>query len=156
LIILIGESSISFNIVVKSLNVDIAPVLGSVIDFNPSGLTNNSQNRLPSWTTTENNSPKTYSLSVSSNFDWYNGGYGTNDEGSYFLIKAGTRAYIDYKMFKNYTEETNGVLETKSAVFRDGAEMKVIFKTTAVRDASAVWFSNVGHPANNSNINVGI
>jgi len=146
----VGEASINFTLHVTDLGIDISPVTNNLaIDFNPVGITNSSAKRL--WTN------GTYSLSVSDNFDWYNGGYGSDASGDYFLIKSGTRAYFDYKMFKSYDKEINGAMTTKSTVFRDGAEMKIIFKTSAVRNAEAVWFSNIG-PNNTTSAakNVGI
>ena len=150
LMIQVGEESISFTLNVKSLDIDIAQVVDNLaIDFNPAGITNTSTRRL--WTN------GLYNLSVSDNFDWYNGGYGSDANGDYFLVKAGTRAIFDYKMFKSYTRELNGAMTTSSTVFRDGAEMKIIFKTSAVRNAEATWFTNMG-PNNSTSAakNVGI
>lgn len=137
LMIKVGEESITFTLKVEALDIDIAQVTDNLaIDFNPSGITNSSSRRM--W------SNGLYNLSVSNNFDWYNGGYGSDSSGDYFLVKAGTRATFDYKMFKSYTKEVDGAMTLKSTVFRDGAEMKIIFKTSAVRNAEAVWFSNMG------------
>jgi surface antigen len=144
------ETSITINLVVRPLDIDIAPVTANLaIDFNPSGITNTSSKRL--W------SNDNYSMTVSDNFDWYNGGYGSDAAGDYFLIKAGTRATFDYKMFKSYNRTIDGAVTTSSTVFRDGLEMKLIFKTSAVRNAEAVWFTNVG-PTNDTSAakNVGI
>ena len=138
LIIKCGETYITIEVAVESLDIDISPVISNLaIDFNPIGMNNNSTNR--EW------SNSNYHLTVSNNFDWYNGGYGSDATGSYFLVKAGTRAYFDYKMFKSYQHAVGeNTYETRSTVFRDGAEMKIIFKTAAVRDASATWFTNMG------------
>lgn len=132
-----GSTVIEIHINVEELDVDIAQVTDNlIIDFNPAGITNSSN--LRNW------SNGTYSMSVSNNFDWFSGGYGSDANGDYFLIKAGTRATINYKMFKSYLSTNDGVTTTNSTVFRDGAEMKIIFKTAAVRDADAVWFTNMG------------
>ena len=124
-------------------NVDIAPVTTNLaLDFNPAGISNTSAKRL--WTN------GTYSLTVSDNFDWYNGGYGSDVNGDYFLVKAGTRAIFNYPMFIKYIKSSDGgTTSDSSVVYRDGAEFKIIFKTDAVRSADAVWFTNVG-PVNNS------
>ena len=124
-------------------NVDIAPVTTNLaLDFNPAGISNTSTKRL--WTN------GTYSLTVSDNFDWYNGGYGSDVNGDYFLVKAGTRAIFDYPMFTKYIKSGDGgTTSDSSVVYRDGAEFKIIFKTDAVRSADAVWFTNVG-PVNSS------
>lgn len=127
------SQSITFSLKVAEQKIDIAPVTtGLVLDFNPQGITNTSTKRL--WT---NN---VYSMSVTDNFDWYNGGYGSDEEGDYFLIKAGTRAIFDYKMFRQAQVDNSIVNE----VFETGKELKVIFKTSAVRNADAVWFTNMG------------
>ena len=118
--------TIEMNIV--ELGIDVSPITGGLeLDFNPTGITNSSDNRL--W------SNENYHMSVSNNFDWANGGYKTDENGhSYFLIKAGTRATFDYKMF------SGGIDGNPSVV---GAEMKIIFKTENVQDANAVWLTNV-------------
>ena len=156
LAIKVGETYITIPLVVTPLNIDIAPVAGELIDFDPSVLTNNSQNRLPTWT----KNGTTYSLSVSENFNWSNdisgGGYKEDEDGKCFVIKAGSYAYLDYKMFKQHNVSTSDGTVTTNAVFDDGAEMKLIFKVTAVRDAGATWFTNMGKYAQNDNKQVGI
>lgn len=151
LTIKVGSAQISTTIVVEKLRMDLAPVTTNLaIDFDPLGMNNSSQQNRE-WTN------GTYSLTTSSNFDWFNGGYGADETGSYFLIKAGTRAYFDYKMFENYTQEVSqNVYQIKSKAFRDGAEMKIIFKTAGVRRADAVWFSNMGKPDTELDTEVGI
>jgi len=89
----------------------------------------------------------TYSMTVSNNFDWYNGGYGSDDSGDYFLIKAGTRAVFDYKMFIS-AEVENSIVNN---VFETGKEFKIIFKTNAVRNADAIWFTNMGPSSSSEN-----
>jgi len=130
----------TINLVVHGIDADVSTVDGAIIDFDPSTLTNNSINRLPSWTAGGN----TYSLTASDNFNWSTdrngGGYKEDTDGKCFVIKAGTYVDLDYKMFKS-AGGSNEVFET-------GAEMKIIFKTAAVRNAEAVWFSNVGTFAN--------
>jgi hypothetical protein len=73
------------------------------LNFDPTGLSNNSE-QARQWTN------GTYHLTVSDNFDWFNGGYGVDETGEYFLVKSGTRAYFDYKMFMQEQEqiETSG------------------------------------------------
>ena len=155
--IAVGETSLSFNVVVTESPVDIAQVTGAVINFDPTSLTNNSINRLPTWT--YNN--QTYHMTVSDNFNWANdisgGGYKEDVDGKCFVIKAGTYAEFDYKMFKQAVDNTdpeNPVFT--SSVFDKGAEMKITFKVAAVRDASAVWFSNVGNPSSTNQMPIGI
>ena len=155
--IAVGETSLSFNVIVTESSADIAPVTGAVINFDPTSLTNNSVNRLPTWT--YNN--QTYHMTVSDNFNWANdisgGGYKEDVDGKCFVIKAGTYAEIDYKMFKQAVDNTdpeNPVFT--SSVFDKGAEMKITFKVAAVRDASAVWFSNVGNPSSTNQMPIGI
>jgi len=80
-------------------------------------------------------------LSVSDNFDWNNGGYQLDEEGNtYFCVKSGTRAYINYKLFE--TDPKNS-----------GAEFKIIFKTTNVENITASFLRCLTDDVNN---NVGL
>ena len=151
----VENTTITFDYVATPMEIDIAPVAGAVIDFNPATLNNNSTNRLPSY------------LSVSDNFNWSSnwegdnqdsgGGYRTDEDGKCFVIKAGTYADIDYKMFRQHNVNAgDGTTLTTSNVFDAGAEMKIIFKVTDVRDASAIWFTNTGKFAAQDDTEVGI
>jgi len=113
---------------ITELGIDVSPISGGLeIDFNPTGTTNSSADRV--W------SNDNYHMSVSDNFDWANGGYKTDGNGdTYFLIKAGTRASFDYLMF-------SGGLDANPSIL--GSEMKIVFMTENVQDANAVWFNNV-------------
>lgn len=157
LTIKVGDTSLTFNVTVTKLAVDVAQVTGAVINFDPTTLTNNSANRLPTWT--YNN--QTYHMTVSDNFNWSDdisgGGYKEDTDGKCFVVKAGTYVEFDYKMFKqavDNTDPSNPVFT--SSVFDKGAEMKLTFKVAAVRDASAVWFTNVGNPSNTNQMPIGI
>ena len=87
-----------------------------------------------------------YTFKTSSNFNWSNdangGGYKEDVDGKCFVVKAGTHVDLNYKMFKRDSETG------RSAVYRDGMEMKIIFKTMAVRNVDAIWFSNVKEVSN--------
>lgn len=124
----VGNTYVIIKVNVTELGIDVSPITGNLeIDFNPTGITNNSENRI--W------SNDNYSMSVSDNFDWANGGYKTDENGdTYFLVKAGTRATFDYEMFA-------GGLDGNPSVI--GGEMKVVFMTENVQDKDAVWLSNV-------------
>lgn len=157
LTIKVGEVIATFNLVITELPIDVSLVSGAVINFDPSTLSNNSANRLPTWTY----DGQTYHMTVSDNFNWSDdasgGGYKEDVDGKCFVIKAGTWAEFDYKMFKQLIDNTdpeNPVFN--SSVFERGAEMKVIFKVTSVRDASAVWFTNAGSPVEGGSTKVGI
>ena len=155
--ITVDDVSLDFDVTVTEIKADVAQVAGAVINFDPSTLTNTSANRLPTWT--YNN--ETYHMTVSDNFNWSNdasgGGYKEDVDGKCFVIKAGTYAYFDYKMFKMAVDNSDpeNPIYT-SSVFDKGAEMKVIFKVSAVRDASAVWFTNVGNPSSSNQMPIGI
>lgn len=122
------NTTVTIVVNIVELGIDVSPITGGLeVDFNPTGVTNSSDNRL--W------SNSNYHMSVSENFDWANGGYQTDENGdSYFLVKAGTRAEFDYKMF------AGGLSANPSTV---GAEMKIVFMTENVQDANATWFTNV-------------
>ena len=131
----VDDESVVVNLDITASPVNVSPVTGAIIDFDPASLTNSSANRLPKWTVGAN----TYSLTASDNFNWSEdasgGGYKTDIDGKAFVIKAGSYIDLDYPMFAGTS--SNNVL-TK------GAEMKIIFKTEAVRDIEAVWFTNTG------------
>ena len=118
-------TTVTLRVEITELGYNITPITANLsFDFNPSGMSNSSSNRL--WADSTNPSVK---LSVSNNFDWENGGYQTDEDGNqYFCVKSGTRAYISHNLF--------GV-DPK----QDGAEFKVIFKTTNVRNKDAVFLT---------------
>ena len=122
------NTTVTIVVAISELGIDVNPITGGLeIDFNPTGVTNSSDNRL--W------SNSNYHMTVSENFDWANGGYQTDENGdSYFLVKAGTRAEFDYQMF------AGGLNANPSIV---GGELKIVFMTENVQDANATWFSNV-------------
>lgn len=128
-----GATSVDIVVQISNLDIDISPVTTNLVfDFNPSGRSNSDTDRLWEFINSNND---TYAMTVSYDFDWVNGGYQLDDEGDMsFLIKAGTRAYIDCRMF----ERSSGLVQ------RYGQHFKVIFKTENVRDASATWLSCMG------------
>ena len=122
-----GNTSVTIKINITELGIDVSPITGGLeLDFNPTGVTNNSDNRL--W------SNANYHMTVSNNFDWANGGYKVDENGdTYFLVKSGTRATFDYKMFAGNANNNPSTT---------GAEMKIVFMTENVQDVNAVWFTN--------------
>lgn len=126
--IVVRNTVVTIIVNVTELGIDVSPITGNLeIDFNPTGITNSSENRV--WSNDK------YSMSVSDNFDWANGGYKTDENGdTYFLVKAGTNISFDYLMF-------SGGLTSNPSIL--GTEMKIVFMTENVQDANAVWFSNV-------------
>lgn len=120
-----GVSSIGIIMDIQELDIDVSPITANLaFDFNPTGLSNSSVNRL--WVD-ENNS--NIALSVSNNFDWSNGGYQVDSEGNqYFCIKAGTSATFSYNLFGT---------DPKT----QGMEFKMIFRTTNVKSADATFLS---------------
>lgn len=115
-----GDVSVTIKVNVAELGIDIEPITANLeFDFNPSGLSNSSADRL--W----HDKNTDVDMSVSSNFDWSNGGYQIDADGNqYFCVKAGTYATINCKVFEN-----------DPTIY--GAEFKMIFRTTNVRKADA-------------------
>lgn len=128
LVIEVGETRVTILVDVQPLGIDVEPIKANLeVDFNPTGMSNNSADR--EWTN------GTYSMVPSANFDWANGGYKVDDKGDpYFLIKAGTSVTLDYKMF-------DGGLESNPSI--RGSEMKLIFMTENVQDKDSIWMTNV-------------
>ena len=125
LVITCGVTSVVIHIDIIELGYDITPITaGLEFDFNPVGYSNNSVNRL--WV--DQNNPNV-ALTVSNNFDWNNGGYQIDNDGSqYFCVKAGSRAYISYNLFGRDPKQ-------------QGAEFKCIFKVTNVRNINATFMT---------------
>lgn len=103
---------------IEDLGIDISPITTNLVfDLNPTGKSNNDEARL-----VINDS---YSLQVSDNFDWTNGGYQLDSEGNpYFCVKAGTTATVPYHLFSDDARKI-------------GKNFKVIFKATNVRNYDA-------------------
>lgn len=125
LVISCGSTSITITINVSELDIDVAPVTANLaFDFNPSGRSNTSANRL--WVDDNNSNIK---MTVSNNFDWSAGGYQLDADGNqFFCIKAGTTASFSYNLFGT---------DPKT----QGMEFKLIFKTTNVKSADAGFLS---------------
>lgn len=120
-------TSVSIVVDVQELGIDVAPVSGNLeVDFNPSGMTNTSADRV--W------SNGTYGMTLSDNFDWANGGYQVDENGdTYFSVRAGTRCTLDYHFFGNDIQRNPST---------QGAEMKIVFMVENVQDINAVWMTN--------------
>ena len=130
-----GETVKTINVTVEELDIEIEPVTaGLVVDFNPTGKSNSDTDRV--W------SNDTYSMTVSDNFDWVNGGYQIDNNGDqYFCIKAGTNVELNYQMFADDAK-------------RNGKEMKLIFKTTNVQEANAQFMSCVDNTTGSDHIGI--
>lgn len=126
LVIECGVTSVEIKLDVAELGIDIEPVTASMaFDFNPTGRSNNDEDRI--WSDVNTG----VTMSVSDNFDWTNGGYHRDDNGdTYFCVKAGTTATINYNLFgSDYDPKATG------------KEFKFVFKTTNVKKRSSTFLS---------------
>jgi hypothetical protein len=106
-----GVTSITIRVQVLELDLNIAPITTNLaLDFNPAGKSNDDASSryrayIPNETVLGENE-----IAVSSNFDWNNGGWKLDDEGNtYFCVKSGSRAYINYELFnRDLNIATNG------------------------------------------------
>ena len=136
-----GTTSITIRVKVEKLDIGISPITANLaFDFNPSGYSNDDiEHRLWSYTP-EGESTPTTSLTVSNNFDWSNGGWKIDEDGNtYFCVKSGNRAYINYELFnRNLNIRTNG------------QELKCIFKVEQVRNINASFLRCLSSQANDN------
>jgi hypothetical protein len=121
-----GETSVEIKLNVAELGITIEPVTANMaFDFNPTGRSNGDVDRI--WSDTNTG----VSMSVSDNFDWTNGGYQRDDNGdTYFCVKAGTKATINYNLFGDEYDPK-----------ATGKEFKFVFKTTNVKKRSSTFLS---------------
>ena len=133
----------TITVVVEDLGYEIAPVEGAVIDFDPVGKMNSERVELDNgdWKIWNND---TYSLITSADFDWVNGGFQNEKDkngaviagSEHFKIKAGDRAYFDYKFFGG-DKDLGTELNPKDS----GKDFKIVFKTEKVRRAEAKFLT---------------
>ena len=119
---------------IEELDIDLEPVTANLaFDFNPSGKSNNADRV---W------SDGDVHMTVSENFDWVNGGYQIDENGdTYFCVKAGTSAEIDYKLFAD---------DAKA----NGKEFKLVFKTTNVANPEAMFLHCMDNTIGTDNIGI--
>ena len=129
-----GETVKTLVATIEELGIEISPTSGWAFDFNPTGKSNNDTDRV--WT------DGTVSMAVSDNFDWVNGGYQIDENGdTYFCIKAGTSATIDYKLFADDAK-------------KNGKELKLVFKTTNVANSEATFLSCMDNTTDTDHIGI--
>ncbi len=125
-----GEESVPVTLTVASIGYDISPITeGLILDINPDGHSNTEIARDTfGYTDGEGaNHPFTYS----ENFDWVNGGFQLDDEGvTAFVVKRGTYVYADRSLFNDNAKV-------------DGKHIKMIFKSTMVRDPNIAMISSM-------------
>lgn len=138
LIIKCGDAEKVLTLEIEKFPYEINPVQTNLaFDFNPEGRTNQDagfdqfENNGVTWT-------------VSRNFDWNNGGWKVDEEGSsYFCIKAGTYVDFNYNLFAD--ANTLGTAAKQG----NGKEFKVVFKTTNVADSRATWLKCLANTEKN-------
>jgi hypothetical protein len=108
---------------VEALSEDLSEASGKTFDFIPTGKSNNSVDK----DVYEYNG---YSMTVSKDFDWTNGGWKTDSDGNpCLLIKAGSSISFDYPLFSTISG-TSGVKTT-------GRNFKIIYKTANCKTFNA-------------------
>ena len=119
-----GDVSEPVTLNVASIGYDISQITeGLVLDINPEGHSNTETSRGTFGYTDGDgvNHPFTFS----DNFDWVNGGFQLDDDGvTAFVVKRGTYVYADRSLFNDNAKT-------------DGKQIKMIFKSTMVRDPKA-------------------
>ena len=118
----VGTASKTITATIEDIGIEVSPITDNLVfDFNPSGMSNYSSSRI--WT------DGTYSMTVSNNFDWANGGYQLDSDGdTYFCVKAGTTASFNVPLFGDEAKAT-------------GKNFKFIYRTNNVRNYDAVVMS---------------
>ena len=147
-----NEITESVTIEVTKFPYEISAVTGSLmVDFVPTGRTNYDADynvfknsaytiEIDENTGIEEKKEIPVSWTLSDNFDWINGGWKIDENGdTYFCVKSGTSVDINYNLFGS-----DGVISKKDVngdytIAGTGKEFKLIFKTSNVAQADAVW-----------------
>lgn len=132
-----GNVSRQFTIVVEKMDIEISEETGSLkMDFNPIGRSNADENyNIFEYKPTEDGieTGEVYSMSVSDNFDWHNGGWQKDENGeSVFCIKAGTWMELNYPLFQSKTLVGGTIIDP--ARQGDGKNFKLTFKAVNCKD----------------------
>ena len=118
-----GSASASIQVVVEPLDIDVKEVTGAILEVNPSGHSNGEANKEQFGY--KDASGVNHPFVFSDGFDWVNGGFQNDDEGvTAFVIKKGSYIEFDRSLFNDNAKN-------------DGKEIKIIFKSTNVRNYDA-------------------
>lgn len=116
-------SSKSITLHVSDIGIDIGEVTDAmVMKLDPSGHSNAESNRESFGYTAANGT--NHPLGFSPNFDWVNGGFQTDEDGTALVVKRGTYATLDTSFFSTF-------------VPTQGKEIKIVFKSKNVRNYDA-------------------
>ena len=122
-----GSAKVTISLNITELPEEIAPITDNLaFDFNPAGRSNTEINTnvaagesVVAWTS------GTTSITLSNGFDLNNGGYQIDADGNtYFCVKAGNRATVNFNLFGLDSANT-------------GSNFKCIFKVSQVRNVNA-------------------
>lgn len=132
-----GNVSKQFIIKVEPMDIEISEETSSLkMDFNPIGRSNADENyNIFEYRPTEDGieTGEVYTMSVSDNFDWHNGGWQKDENGeSVFCVKAGTWMELDYPLFKSKVLVGGQVIDPVRN--GDGKNFKLTFKAKNCKD----------------------
>lgn len=132
-----GNISRNFVINVEPMDIEISEETNALkMDFNPIGRSNADKDyNIFEYRPKEDGieTGEVYSMSVSDNFDWHNGGWQKDENGeAVFCVKAGTWMELNYPLFQSKTLVGGQVIDPVRS--GEGKNFKLTFKALNCKD----------------------